>query len=128
METTKTEIYLDEDFSNLFEKFKARRAEKKAGKSIGTKAGSSSSESGTKEPIDYTAKVQKAQAGVAATKGLLGSLGLLKEQPAPVQAGVGATSPLPTPDSEGMSTTTKVLIGVGAVAVLGGIIYFATRK
>lgn len=34
----------------------------------------------------------------------------------------------PAPKKEGMSNTTKILIGVGGAIVLGGIIYIATKK
>mgnify|MGYP001591576902 CR=1 FL=1 len=45
--------------------------------------------------------------------------------------GAGYTQPDPTPlpvTKKKMSTTTKVLIGVGALALVGGIIYLVTRK
>lgn len=34
----------------------------------------------------------------------------------------------PTPPEEGLSTGAKVALGVGGVAVVGGLVYLATRK
>lgn len=47
-----------------------------------------------------------------------------KKAPAPKPAPV----PKPVENKQGMSNTTKVLIGVGAVAVLGTIVYLVTKE
>ena len=77
------------------------------------------------------AKVKK---GVEKAKGVIsGGVGFLKglfgtDESANTQSEPITLSPVPTSDKKGMSTTTKVLIGVGGVAFLGLVIYLATRK
>jgi hypothetical protein len=108
MEATKTEVFLGADDS------------KTTGATVKTKD--------RKIDLDkVTSGIQKTQQGLQAGAGLLdtvkGIFGKGKQDIVPV-----AAAPAPDAPKEKMSTTTKVLIGVGAAVVLGGIIYFATRK
>jgi hypothetical protein len=60
---------------------------------------------------------------------LLGKLGITPRTTTPpvgVDAPLGTSGSSPIEESKGMSTTTKILIGVGALAVVGFVIYSST--
>ena len=71
--------------------------------------------------------VQAQQLGIV--DALLNKLGITpktNDAPVGVDAPLGTSGGSPTEKSKGMSTTTKILIGVGALAVVGFVIYSST--
>lgn len=71
--------------------------------------------------IDFESLGDKASAGI---KGLGNLVGLFKKP-----KGTAAPTPAPAqmPENQGMTTGTKIAIGLGAVAVIGALIYFAKK-
>jgi hypothetical protein len=75
---------------------------------------------------------------VGSTLGQIGQSGILqgwreRRQARKAQRSMPPTQPMapmppPPPEKQGMSQTTKILIGVGAGALILGLIYFASKK
>lgn len=91
----------------------------KAADAASSKGGASGTRTGRN--IDFESLGDKASAGI---KGLGNLIGLFKKP-----KGTAAPKPAPAqmPENQGMTTGTKIAIGVGAVAVIGALIYFAKK-
>lgn len=77
----------------------------------------------TKRDIDFESLGDKASAGI---KGLGNLLGLFKKPKG--TAAPKTAPPAQMPENQGMTTGTKIAIGLGAVAVIGALIYFAKNN
>lgn len=99
---------------------KERRAERKASRKGG---GAMPTETPTGTPIDMVTigtPIEETMAGAMTTQ-------------ASAEAGAGMVDTRTTTgttgaDTTGLSMTTKIAIGVGALVLIGGAIFFATRK
>jgi len=80
---------------------------------------------------DSANKVFKKAEELGILDSILGKLGITPRTSTPpvgVDAPLGSLPPDVEGDKKGMSTTTKVLIGVGALAVIGLILYMSSNK
>ena len=80
---------------------------------------------------DSANKVFKKAEELGILDSILGKLGITPRTSTPpvgVDAPLGSLPPDVEGDKKGMSTTTKVLIGVGALAVVGLILYMSSNK
>ena len=75
----------------------------------------------TAKDIDFESLGDKASAGI---KGLGKLIGLFKK---PKRTAAPTPAPAQMPENQGMTTGTKIAIGLGAVAVIGALIYFAKK-
>lgn len=76
----------------------------------------------TARNIDFESLGDKASAGI---KGLGNLVGLFKKPKG--TAAPKTAPPAQMPENQGMTTGTKIAIGLGAVAVIGALIYFAKK-
>ena len=129
--TSSADGYVDASYSNLTSaERKANRDAKKDAKNIPKQTQSTVT---TKRKITLEGsgdKINKGLAQGATAASTIGSIsdsvrGIFGKGKTPVQSDTVDTT---TTSEEGMSTTTKVMIGVGVAVVLGGIIYMVTRK
>lgn len=91
----------------------------KAANAASSKGGASATK--TARNIDFESLGDKASAGI---KGLGNLVGLFKK---PKGTAAPTTAPAQMPENQGMTTGTKIAIGLGAVAVIGALIYFAKK-
>ena len=91
----------------------------KAANAASSKGGASATKTGRN--IDFESLGDKASAGI---KGLGNLVGLFKK---PKGTAAPTTAPAQMPENQGMTTGTKIAIGLGAVAVIGALIYFAKK-
>lgn len=76
----------------------------------------------TARNIDFESLGDKASAGIKGLGNLVGLFKKPKGTAAPTTA-----PPAQMPENQGMTTGTKIAIGLGAVAVIGALIYFAKK-
>ena len=92
----------------------------KAANVASSKGGASATKTGRN--IDFESLGVKASAGI---KGLGNLVGLFKKPKG--TAAPKTAPPAQMPENQGMTTGTKIAIGLGAVAVIGALIYFAKK-
>jgi hypothetical protein len=92
----------------------------KAANVASSKGGASATKTGRN--IDFESLGDKASAGIKGLGNLVGLFKKPKGTAAPTTA-----PPAQMPENQGMTTGTKIAIGLGAVAVIGALIYFAKK-
>ena len=92
----------------------------KAANAASSKGGASATK--TARNIDFESLGDKASAGIKGLGNLVGLFKKPKGTAAPTTA-----PPAQMPENQGMTTGTKIAIGLGAVAVIGALIYFAKK-
>lgn len=85
------------------------------------KVGGSSGVGKTGRNIDFESLADKASGAIRGLGGIVGAIKKPKGTAAPTP------EPVQQPQAQGMSTGVKIAIGVGAVAVIGALIYFAKK-